>query len=86
MAGRIAVVGGWRAYVLGAVLLALLLAVLLAASMIVLTLLAVGVIVLGTYRALRALGLVRPRPRGAARIVEGEYRVVERRVSDRPQG
>jgi len=83
MASRVMVIGGWRAYLLGAVVLALLLVALFAASVVVLTLLAVGAVALVAHRALCALGLARPRPRGGDRIVEGEYRVVERHLPDR---
>ena len=87
MAGRIVVLSGWRAYVLGAVVLALLLALVLAASVVVLAVLAVAALALVSHRALRALGLVRSRPRGAApssRIIEGEYQVVECRLDGHP--
>ncbi|MBA2448820.1 MAG: hypothetical protein H0V51_12420, partial [Chloroflexi bacterium] len=46
MASRVMVIGGWRAYLLGAVVLALLLVALFAASVVVLTLLAVGAVAL----------------------------------------
>lgn len=84
--GRIVVLGGWRAYVLGAALLVLVLAALIAASVVVVTALAIGAVALVSYRALRALGLVRPNRRrasGRVQVIEGRYEVVERRLPDR---
>jgi hypothetical protein len=86
MAGRVVVVGGWRAYLLLAALLALMLVLLFAVGVVALTLLAVGAVALVAHRALRALGLTRPARRASDGIIEGEYRVVERRPSDRSQG
>ncbi len=47
---------------------------------------AVGAVVLVAHRALRALGLTRPARRASDGIIEGEYRIVERRPSDRARG
>jgi hypothetical protein len=82
---RIVVLHGWRAYALAALVLAVLVAVLMIASVIALTLVAAGIVAFVGYRALRALGLIRPAPRrtrtpGGA--IEGEYRVVERPLPD----
>ena len=88
MNGRIVVLGGWRAYALAAVVLALLLAFLFVASVLALTLIAVGAVAFAVHRALRALGLARAtprRPRGPAGVIEAEYRVVERPLPEPPR-
>ena len=89
MNGRIVVLGGWRAYALGAVALALLLVLLFVAGVVAVTALAVGAVALVGYRVLRVLGLVRPAPRptrGPDGVVEAEYQVVERRLDDPSRG
>ncbi len=84
MNGRVVVLGGWRAYVLAAAVVAVLLVLLFVASVVAVTALAVGAVVFLGYRALRAFGLIRPTPRSAARpgVIEAEYRVVERGLQD----
>ena len=82
---RIVVLNGWRAYALAALVLAVLVAVLMVASVVALTLVVAGAVALVGYRVLRAFGLVRPAPRGTRTrggVIEGEYRVVERRLAD----
>jgi hypothetical protein len=84
MNDRMVVVGSWRAYLLGAVLLAIILLVLFTAGLLAVGLLAVGAVLYLGHRALRAIGLARPtRSVGEEPgVIEGEYRVVERRLPD----
>ncbi len=79
MNGRIVVLSGWRAYLLGALVLAALLLILITAGIVIFALAAVAAIAYVAYRALVALHLVRPLRRSAPddRVIEGEYRVVE---------
>lgn len=85
MSNRVVMIGGWRAYLLGGVVLAGLLALLLAASVFLLALLAIGGVTLIAHRVLRAFKPARPAPRRAYRageVIEGEYRVVDRRLPE----
>lgn len=82
---RIMALGGWRAYTLAAAVLIALLVAVVAAGIFVVTALAVGAIALVAYRALRAFGLARPDHRRTSRpgqVIEGEYKVVERRLPE----
>ena len=84
MNGRVVVLGGWRAYALATAVVAVLLVLRFVASVVAVTALAVGAVMFLGYRALRALGLVRPTPRAAPHsgVIEAEYRVVERGLKD----
>ena len=84
MGSRVVVIGGWRAYALGALVLAVLLVLLFFVGAAILALAAVAAVALVGHRALRALGLIRsaprvgPTPRTSGEVIEGRYRVVER--------
>jgi hypothetical protein len=81
---RMVVVGGWRAYLLGAVVLAVILLVLFTAGLVAVGLLAVGGVVYLAHRALQAIGLARPAHSESEEpgVIEGDYRVVERRLPE----
>jgi hypothetical protein len=90
MGSRIVVIGGWRAYALGALVLAVLLVLLFFVGAVILALAAVAAIALVAHRALRALGLIRsaprfgPTPGAPGEVIEGRYRVVEHRRDSIP--
>jgi hypothetical protein len=84
MGGRVVVLNGWQAWALGAVVVAVLLVALFFVGFLVLGLAIVGALALIVHRALRAVGLAKPpvrRPRDPG-VIEGEYQVVERRLTD----
>jgi hypothetical protein len=84
MGGRVVVLNGWQAWALGAVVVAVLLVALFFVGFLVLGLAIVGALALIVHRALRAVGLAKPPVRQPhdPGVIEGEYQVVERRLTD----
>jgi hypothetical protein len=84
MGGRMVVVNGWQAWVLGAIVVAVLLVALFFVGFLVLGLAVIGALALIVHRTLRAFGLAKPAAHRSSDtgVIDGEYQVVERRLTD----